>query len=109
MSILYRSNRPLIAFDVTNALHRKWYAEFVKYNTWGRCPVRFMTESLDQDLVSHINDKLLHYYLKQEFQRGKAKTKTTKTASRSPLPSRTLSKRKSVQAKSSKVKTTVSA
>lgn len=76
MSILYRAIRPLVSFNVENADHRKWYAEFVKYRTWGRCPVRFLAESLDQDLISHINDKMLHYYIKQEFRNGKVKVKT---------------------------------
>ena len=72
MSILYRGIRPLVSFDVSNAEHRKWYAEFVKYHTWGRCPVRFLAESLDQDLISHINEKMLAYYIKQEFENAKA-------------------------------------
>jgi hypothetical protein len=73
MSILFRGSRPIVAFDVNNPDHRKWYAEFVKYRTWGKCPVRFMAEALDQDLVSYINDKMLHYYIEQEFEIGKAK------------------------------------
>lgn len=78
MSILYRGIRPLVSFDVNNAEHRKWYAEFVKYRTWGRCPVRFLSESLDQDLVSYIETKMLGYYVKQEFSNGKTKNKNTK-------------------------------
>jgi hypothetical protein len=108
MSILYRGNRPLISFNVENAEHRKWFAEFVKYNTWGKCPVRFLAESLDQDLVSHINGKMLAYYIKQEFENGKAKTKT-KSKPKSKSAPRVVRKQQSVQAKGSKIKTTVSA
>ena len=75
MSILYRGIRPVVAFDVRDAQHRRWFAEFVKYQTWGRCPVRFMAEALDQDLVSYISDKMLAYYVQQEFESGKPKTK----------------------------------
>jgi hypothetical protein len=32
-----------------------------------------MAESLDQDLVSYVNDKMLHYYIEQEFEIGKTK------------------------------------
>jgi hypothetical protein len=112
MSILYRSIRPLVAFDVENADHRRWYAEFVKFNTWGRCPVRFLAESLDQDLVSHINDKMLTYYIKQEFKNGKAKSKAKNSFKAKPKSTRTprvVRGKHSVQAKSSKEQTTVSA
>jgi len=108
MSILYRGNRPLISFDVDNAEHRKWYAEFVKYNTWGKCPVRFLSESLDQDLVTHINGKMLSYYIKQEFGNGKAKTKN-QTKPKSKSTPRVVRREQPVQAKGSKIKATVSA
>ena len=80
MSILYLRSRPSVAFDVQNPDHRKWFAEFVKYNTWGRCPVRFMAESLDQDLVTYIEHKMLAYYVRQEFENGKRKVKVNNTA-----------------------------
>ena len=108
MSVLYRSIRPLMAFDVQNADHRRWYAEFVKYNTWGKCPVRFLAESLDQDLVSHINDKMLHYYIEREFENVKTKTKG-KTKPKSKSTPRVVRKQHTVQAKGSKIKATVSA
>ena len=80
MSVLYMRSRPIVAFDVQNSEHRKWFAEFVKYNTWGRCPVRFMAESLDQDLVTYIEHKMLSYYVKQEFESGRRKVKVNRTA-----------------------------
>ena len=110
MSILYRNIRPLVAFNVDNSQHRQWYAEFVKYNTWGKCPVRFLADSLDQDLISHINEKMLTYYIHQEFKNVKAKTKTK--AGTKPKPQstpRVVRKQQPVQAKGSKIKATVSA
>ena len=86
MSILFRNSRPIVSFDPANPEHRRWYAEFVKYNTWGKCPVRFMAEALDQDLVSYINEKMLSYYIKQEFGNVKAKD-STKTGAKSKSPS----------------------
>ena len=109
MSILFRGSRPIIAFDVENPDHRKWYSEFVKYNTWGKCPVRFMAEALDQDLVSYINDKMLAYYIKQEFQNGKTKN-SAKTGAKSKATGalRAVRGKHSVQAKSRKKQVAVS-
>ena len=84
MSVLYLRARPMVAFDVTNPQHRRYFAEFVKYNTWGRCPVRFLAESLDMDLVSYINNKMLKYYVQQEFEIGKAKVRVKNKAKPKP-------------------------
>jgi hypothetical protein len=86
MSVLFRNSRPIVAFDVNNPEHRRWYAEFVKYRTWGRCPVRFMAEALDQDLVSYINGKMLTYYVKQEFENAEQKN-SIKVGTKSKAPS----------------------
>jgi hypothetical protein len=102
MSILFRGSRPIVSFDVENPDHRRWYSEFVKYRTWGRCPVRFMAEALDQDLVSYINDKMLHYYIKQEFENGKAKIKNKAKPKPQSTP-RVVRKQQPVQAKGSKI------
>lgn len=109
MSILYRGNRPLVSFDVENAEHRKWFAEFVKYNTWGKCPVRFMAESLDQDLVTHISGKMLSFYVKMEFGNGKNKTKTkVGTKSKSPSTPSVVRRKLALQTKSGKKQDRVS-
>ena len=100
MSVLYLRSRPIVAFDVNNSDHRKWFAEFVKYNTWGRCPVRFMAESLDQDLVTYIEHKMLSYYVKLEFE-NENKIKT-KTKSQSKGTSRTVRKKQSVSTQAGK-------
>jgi len=103
MSLLYLRSRPIVAFNPTNAEHRKWYQEFMQKRTWGYCPVRFMAESLTTDLVSHINSLMLDWYVKEEFKNGrkvKAKT-TTKPKSKPKGTPRTVRPRQSVQAKTS--------
>ena len=107
MSVLFRGSRPLLTFDVNNPAHRKWYADFVKYNTWGKCPVRFMSESLDQDLVTHISGKMLSYYVKKEFGNGKAKTKN-RAESQSPSTSGVVRRKLALQTKSGKKQDRVS-
>jgi hypothetical protein len=68
-----------------------------------------MAESLDQDLVSYVNDKMLHYYIEQEFEIGK-----TKNSVKSGAKSKTKSAPHAVrpkypfQTKSSPEQTTVS-
>ena len=103
MSVLYLRARPVVAFDVDDPVHRKYFAEFVKYNTWGRCPVRFMAESLDMDLVSYINHKMLNYYVKQEFESGKVKIKSAPKP-RSKGTSRVVSNKHTVPSKAGRVK-----
>ena len=103
MSVLYLRARPFVAFDVNNTEHRKYFAEFVKYNTWGRCPVRFMAESLDTDLVSYINQKMLNYYVAQEFDNAKNKI-IAKTKPQSQGTSRVVSNKHTVPSKAGRVK-----
>jgi hypothetical protein len=69
-----------MAFNENDPVHRRYYYDFVVNGTWGACPVRFMAESLNTDLVSHINQKMLMYYVKQEFKNVRKKT----TAKKSP-------------------------
>jgi hypothetical protein len=54
-------------FDAHNANHRKYYADFCKYATWGRCPVRFIMDDDSNDLITMIQRKLVEYYVLQEF------------------------------------------
>jgi hypothetical protein len=62
-----------------------------------------MTESLDVDLVSYINNKMLNYYVKQEFESGKYKGKV-KTKSRSPSTPRVVPAKHAVPSKAGRVK-----
>ena len=67
MSRLAFIGRPWVAFDETNRQHRKWYFEFVKHNTWGRCPVRFIVSDDHGDLLTMIQRRLNQYYTQKEF------------------------------------------
>lgn len=99
MSILYIRARPIVAFDATKKQHREWYYTFVTNRSWGHCPVRFMVEGLNTDLLSHINSQMMDWYIHQEFKNGTPKTKTKNSAkpeSKSPL--RTVRRKQSVQA-----------
>lgn len=82
MSLLYLRARPIVAFDANNPDHRGYYRQFIETRSWGKCPVRFMVESLNTDLLSHINAVMLDWYVRNEFiyEKGKAKTKTKRTA-----------------------------
>jgi len=72
MSRLAYYSRPWVAFDAENKEHRRYYAEFLKFNTWGRCPVRFIvTDEHGLDLPTMIRNKLCEYYVQQEFKREK--------------------------------------
>ena len=67
MSRLSFIGRPWVAFDETNRQHRKWYFEFVKSNSWGRCPVRFIVSDDHGDLLTMIQRRLNQYYTTKEF------------------------------------------
>jgi len=78
MNNLYLRQRPIVCFDETNPDHRQYYREFLKYNTWGRSPVRFMTEEIHTDLISYIQKKMLEFYVMQEFDHENEKPKKPK-------------------------------
>lgn len=68
MSRLEYLARPLVAFDASNKDHRRYYAEFVAYRGWGKCPVRFICpEEHGYDLPTMIQRSLNVYYIEQEF------------------------------------------
>jgi len=100
MSLLILRSRPIVLFDAADPKHRSYYYEFMKRRTWGYCPVRFMAEGLNTDLVNHIQQQMLEYYVKKEFKARKPRTKSS---------SNTVSKRLPLQAKTSAFKTLVSA
>ena len=74
MSKLAFYGRPMVAFDATNPDHRKWFAEFVKYGTWGRCPVRFIVPDDVGDLITLCQRRLIKFYIEQEFGKVPAKS-----------------------------------
>ena len=68
MSKLEYYARPLVAFDPGNKEHRRFYHEFIKTNTWGRCPVRFICPNESgMDLVRMMQKQLVEWYVSQEF------------------------------------------
>ena len=67
MSRLDYIGRPWVAFEATNREHRKWFAEFQRSGTWGRCPVRFIVSDDHGDLVTMIQRRLINHYVNKEF------------------------------------------
>jgi len=68
MSRLEYLARPLVAFDPYNKDHRRYYAEFLEYGGWGKCPVRFICpEDVGHDLPTMIQRALITYYIDREF------------------------------------------
>ena len=68
MSKLEFYQRPLVAFDPTNKEHRRWFSEYQKNRSWGRCPVRFIVpDDAGMDLPGMIMRQLLDYYVGKEF------------------------------------------
>jgi len=60
--------RPLVAFDPSNKDHRRYYAEFLAYNGWGKCPVRFIVpDDIGMDVPTMIKNRLVDYYVSREF------------------------------------------
>lgn len=57
-----------MAFDPNNKDHRRYYAEYIEYGGWGRCPVRFICpEDYGMDLPTMIKHNLIEYYIDREF------------------------------------------
>ena len=68
MSKLEYLQRPLVAFDANNKDHRRYYAEFLQYGGWGKCPVRFICpEDVGMDLPTMIKNRLVEHYISREF------------------------------------------
>jgi hypothetical protein len=71
MSRLNFVGRPWVVFDPVNRQHRTWYADFQKFGTWGRCPVRFIVADDHGDLLTMIQRSLVSYYIEREFKVAK--------------------------------------
>lgn len=67
MSRLSYFGRPWVIFDAANKDHRRWFAEFQRKGTWGRCPVRFIIADDYGDLITMIQQRLIQYYVNKEF------------------------------------------
>jgi len=67
MSRLQLFGRPFVVFDPKNKDHRNYYHTFVTTHSWGQCPVRFVIDDDNGDLVTMIQRKLIEYYTNKEF------------------------------------------
>ena len=68
MSSLYLNARTWTVFNPDNADHRRYYYEFIKTNSWGSCPVRFVIPDRQGDLISMIRRSLIDWYVIHEFE-----------------------------------------
>ena len=75
MSLLQLMMRPWVEFDPYNKEHRKWYAEYVRTNSWSHCPVRFVDPNDCGNLAMSMQRTLLEYYSKQEFKSSPKRAK----------------------------------
>jgi len=67
MSKLSYWGRPWVVFDVTNKQHRRWFAEFQRNRTWGHCPVRFVVDEEQGELIVMMQRQMINYYISKEF------------------------------------------
>ncbi len=67
MSKIQQYGRPFVTFDASNSEHRKLFHEIVKYNNFGRSPIRFWLENEHNNLMNQISKDLTDYYLTKEF------------------------------------------
>jgi hypothetical protein len=72
MSRLQLFGRPWVVFDSENKQHRRWFSEYQKSGTWGKCPVRFVVNDDHGDLLTMIQRELISHYVEKEF--GKIST-----------------------------------
>jgi hypothetical protein len=59
--------RPIELFDVNNKKHRQYYAEYLKTNTWGNCPVQLKVPKQIVSLSTYAREQLIQYYIDKEF------------------------------------------
>jgi hypothetical protein len=67
MSRLQLFGRPFVVFDAKNKDHRRWFAEFNKNCSWAHCPVRFVVDDDQGDLITMIQRRLIQFYVDKEF------------------------------------------
>lgn len=67
MSKLMLFGRPYVVFDPSNKDHRRWFADFNKNRTWQHCPVRFVVDDDQGDLITMIQRRLIQFYVDREF------------------------------------------
>ncbi len=67
MSLLAYHGRPWTKFNAGDEQHRRWFAEFNANRTWKDCPVRFIIDDEQGDLITMIQRRLIQYYVDAEF------------------------------------------
>jgi hypothetical protein len=68
--LLDHAQRPLVIFNPALKEHRAHYANFLKTNTWGKCPVRFAVDGPDgsnNNLAYAMQRMLTEHYITKEF------------------------------------------
>ena len=78
MSRLALYGRSWVVFEANNKQHRQWFAEFQQRRSWSNCPVRFIIDDENGDLLTMIQRRLIEYYTNQEF----GKKRSTKKVQR---------------------------
>jgi hypothetical protein len=72
MSTLITKLRPLVVFDANDRTHRQYFNQFLKTQTWGKCPVRFVvSDSESSNIIGVIQRQLSLYYTDIEFNKRK--------------------------------------
>lgn len=59
--------KPQTLFDAGNSEHRRAYFNFLQTGSWQNCKYYFVIEDTYVDLPSMIDNKLVNYYLNNEF------------------------------------------
>ena len=79
MSRLSFYGRQWVVFDAHSKQHRQWFAEFQSRRSWSKCPVRFIIDDENGDLLTMIQRRLIEYYTDQEFGKKKPAKKFQRT------------------------------
>lgn len=59
--------KPVVSFDPENKTHRRYWAMFLKQQSWANIPIRFaLTENVN-DIIVMVNRILADYYISKEF------------------------------------------
>ena len=72
-TILDIARRPLVKFDPSDKLHRRYYSKYKELGTWGWCPVEFWVPHHYGNVATMCEQLLTLYYLKREFKIKKPK------------------------------------
>lgn len=68
-------SRPYAVFNASDKEHRRAYYNFINTKSWHNCPFQFVLEDPYFDLPSNINQKMVEYYMKEEFKSVARKSK----------------------------------